>query len=169
VDFNGEYYKLNEAILLPRPERPNGPPILIGGNGSKRTLPLVAKYADEWNALFITPDKFAELNKKLNRHLEAENRQPESVRRSLMTGCVFGSTDAQVEGKVKSRGSGKFSIAELKERGLVVGTPDDILEQLASFAKAGVERIMLQWLDLDDIDGLEAMALSILPQTKKPI
>ncbi|MCJ7658569.1 MAG: LLM class F420-dependent oxidoreductase [Anaerolineales bacterium] len=166
VDFNGEYYKLNEAILLPRPERPNGPPILIGGNGSKRTLPLVAKYADEWNALFITPDKFAELNKKLNRHLEAENRQPESVRRSLMTGCVFGSTDAQVEGKVKSRGSGKFSIAELKERGLVVGTPDDILEQLASFAKAGVERIMLQWLDLDDIDGLEAMALSILPQTK---
>jgi len=166
VDFTGDYYKLNEAILLPRPGRPNGPPILIGGNGSKRTLPLVAKYADEWNALFITPDKFAELNKQLNRHIEAENRQPESVRRSLMTGCVFGSTDAQVESKVKSRGSGKFSIAELKEQGLVVGTPDDILEQLASFAKAGVERIMLQWLDLDDIDGLETMALSILPQTK---
>jgi len=166
VDFNGEYYQLNEAILLPRPERPNGPTVLIGGNGSKRTLPLVARYADEWNALFITPDKFAELNIKLNRHLEAENRLPKSVRRSLMTGCVFGSNDAQVEGKVKSRGSGKFSIAELKERGLVVGTPDDILEQLASFAKAGVKRIMLQWLDLDDIDGLEAMAMSILPQTK---
>lgn len=165
VDFNGEYYQLNQAILLPRPERPNGPPVLIGGNGSKRTLPLVARYADEWNALFITPDKFAELNKKLNRHLETENRQPKSVRRSLMTGCVFGSNDAQVKGKVKSRGSGKFSIAELKERGLVVGTPDDILEQLTSFAKAGVERIMLQWLDLDDIDGLEAMAMSILPHT----
>jgi len=164
-DFKGTYYQLNDAILLPRPERPGGPPILIGGNGSKRTLPLVAKYADEWNALFIPPDKFGELNKKLNEYLEAENRRQESVRRSLMTGCVYGSDDAQVEEKIKNRGSGKFSSAELKERGLVVGTPDDILEQLHSFADAGVERIMLQWLDLDDIDGLEAMAMSILPQT----
>ena len=164
VDFQGEYYQLNEAILLPRPKRPNELPILIGGNGPKRTLPLVARYADEWNALFITPDKFAELNKKLNELLETEKRQPKSVRRSLMTGCVFGSNDAQVKDKVKSRGTGKLSVAELKERGLVIGTPDDIIEQLRSFAEAGVERIMLQWLDLDDIDGLEAMANNILPE-----
>ena len=164
VDFQGEYYQLNEAILLPRPKRPNELPILIGGNGPKRTLPLVARYADEWNALFITPDKFAELNKKLNELLETEKRQPKSVRRSLMTGCVFGSNDAQVKDKVKSRGTGKLSVAELKERGLVIGTPDDIIEQLRSFAEAGVERIMLQWLDLDDIDGLEAMANHILPE-----
>ena len=164
VDFQGEYYQLNEAILLPRPKRPNELPILIGGNGPKRTLPLVARYADEWNALFITPDKFAELNKKLNELLETEKRQPKSVRRSLMTGCVFGSNDAQVKDKVKSRGTGKLSVAELKERGLVIGTPDDIIEQIRSFAEAGVERIMLQWLDLDDIDGLEAMANNILPE-----
>jgi F420-dependent oxidoreductase-like protein len=165
-NFGGKYFQLNDAILLPRPERPNGPPILIGGNGSRRTLPLVAKYADEWNALFIPPDKFSELNNKLNKYLEAEHRQPESVRRSLMTGCVFGSDDAQVELSIKNRGSGEFTIANLKERGMVVGTPNDILEQLDSFAEAGVERIMLQWLDLDDIDGLEAMAMGILPQTK---
>jgi F420-dependent oxidoreductase-like protein len=166
VDFKGEYYQLNEAILLPRPERSNGPPILIGGNGTKRTLPLVARYADEWNALFIKPDKFAEINNKLNDLLEYENRQPESVRRSLMTGCVFGINDEQVEEKVKSRGSGKLSAAELIDRGLVVGTPEDFLKQLDAFEQAGVERIMLQWLDLDDVGGLEALAKSILPQFK---
>jgi len=164
VDFKGEYFQLNEAIILPRPNRTSGPPLLIGGNGPNRTLPLVARYADEWNALFITPDKFKDLNMKLDELLETENRQPESVRRSLMTGCVFGSSDAQVEEKAKSRGSGKLTVAELKERGLVIGTPDEIIEQLGSFARVGVERIMLQWLDLDDIDGLEAMAKSILPQ-----
>jgi F420-dependent oxidoreductase-like protein len=163
VDFIGEYYRLNEAIMLPRPIRPNGPPILIGGNGPKRTLPLVARYADEWNALFITPEKFSELNEHLNELIVAENRQPESVRRSLMTGCVFGSNQAHVDEKVKSRGSGKLTRAELIERGLVVGTAGEIKEQLRSYEDAGVDRIMLQWLDLDDIDGLEAMANSILP------
>jgi F420-dependent oxidoreductase-like protein len=42
VSFIGEYYQLREAILLPRPQRPGGPPIIIGGNGPQRTLPLVA-------------------------------------------------------------------------------------------------------------------------------
>lgn len=166
VDFEGEYYRLNDAILLPRPIRPNGPRILIGGNGPKRTLPLVARYADEWNAVFVTAEKFSELNNMLNHLLDAENRQPESVQRSLMTGCVFGINQAQVDEKIKSRGSGKLTIAELKGRGLIVGTPDDILEQLGILEKVGVERIMLQWLDLDDIEGLEAMAESILPQNQ---
>jgi alkanesulfonate monooxygenase SsuD/methylene tetrahydromethanopterin reductase-like flavin-dependent oxidoreductase (luciferase family) len=164
VDFKGEYYQLNDAILLPRPKRPDSLPILIGGNGPKRTLPLVARFADEWNAVFITAEKFSELNKQLNHLLDVENREPESVRRSLMTGCVFGINEAQVVEKVKSRGNGKFTSAELKERGLIVGTPSDIIEQLVVLENVGVERIMLQWLDLDDIEGLEAMAKSILPR-----
>jgi F420-dependent oxidoreductase-like protein len=163
VDFKGEYYQLNDAILLPRPKRPDSLPILIGGNGPKRTLPLVARFADEWNAVFITAEKFSELNKQLNHLLDVENREPESVRRSLMTGCVFGINEAQVVEKVKSRGNGKFTSAELKERGLIVGTPSDIIEQLVVLENVGVERIMLQWLDLDDIEGLESMAKSILP------
>ena len=81
----------------------------------------------------------------------------------MMTGCVFGSNEAQVEAKVKSRGSGKLTKDELLERGLIIGTADEIREQLNSFEDAGVERIMLQWLDLDDLDGLEAMGNNILP------
>lgn len=163
VDFRGNYYQLDEAILLPRPQRPGGPPILIGGNGPLRTLPLVARYAVEWNALFTTPSKYAELNKQLDELLEAADRQPNSVRRSIMTGCVFGTDEAQVNEKVKSRTGGKFSAAELVDRGLVVGTPDDLIEQLGNFSNAGVEHVMLQWLDLDDIDGLEVLAESVLP------
>lgn len=50
VDFSGRYFRLNEAILLPRPRRSGGPPIIVGGNGPRRTLPLAARYAEEWNA-----------------------------------------------------------------------------------------------------------------------
>ncbi len=162
-EFNGEYYQLNDAILLPRPVRPGGPPILIGGNGPKRTLPLAAQFAHEWNAVFVKPDEFQQLNTKLNILLKSENRLPESVRRSLMTGCVFGLDTKQVEAKVKLRTRGKFSIGELKERGMVVGTPEEIIPQLETFTNVGVQRIMLQWLDLDDIDGLEALARDVMP------
>jgi alkanesulfonate monooxygenase SsuD/methylene tetrahydromethanopterin reductase-like flavin-dependent oxidoreductase (luciferase family) len=46
---------------MPRSPRPGGPPIVIGGNGPRRTLPWAARYADEWNAVFVTADEFAKL------------------------------------------------------------------------------------------------------------
>jgi F420-dependent oxidoreductase-like protein len=49
VSYAGKYFHLQEAELLPPPSRPGGPPILIGGNGVKHTLPLAARYAREWN------------------------------------------------------------------------------------------------------------------------
>ncbi|MCA9924323.1 MAG: TIGR03560 family F420-dependent LLM class oxidoreductase, partial [Anaerolineales bacterium] len=78
-DFDGTYYQLHEAVLLPRPQRPGGPPILIGGNGPKRTLPLAAKYATEWNAVYIPPAAFAERNALLDEMLVKNGRSPATV------------------------------------------------------------------------------------------
>ncbi len=161
VDFKGDYYRLREAPLLPRPQRPGGPPLLIGGNGPQRTLPLVARYADEWNAVYIAPAQFAERNQRLNELLEAEGRQPASVRRSLMTGLVLARTSEALRQRIEARAPGKTA-TELREHGLVVGTPEEIPEQLHRLAEAGVQRVMLQWLDLDDLDGLEALANATL-------
>jgi len=157
VDFSGEFYRLKEAILLPRPQRRGGPPILIGGNGPKRTLPLVVKYASEWNAVYIPPDEFAKRNRQLNEMLAANGRAPSSVRRSLMTGCYFGRDEAEVQMKL-----GKRSRDDLRKQGVVIGTAAEVMDQLGEYARVGVQRIMLQWLDLDDLDGLEAMAKSVV-------
>ncbi|MFW6097801.1 MAG: LLM class F420-dependent oxidoreductase, partial [Chloroflexota bacterium] len=89
VDFQGDYYELNDALLLPRPQRAGGPPILIGGNGPKRTLPLAARYADEWNGVFATPQDYADLNSRLDELLAANDRAPQDLRRPVMTGTVL--------------------------------------------------------------------------------
>ena len=162
VNFNGNYYHINEGILLPRPIRVGSPPILIGGNGIKRTLPLVARFAQEWNAVLIPAAEIARLNAQLDDYINIQSRQPKDVRRSLMTGCVFGVDQHEVERKVFLRTHGQRTVVELRKRGLIVGTAEEVIEQCQQLAKVGVQRIMLQWLDLDDTSGLEIMADGIL-------
>ncbi len=53
---------------------------------------------------------------------------------------------------------------ELRERGVIVGTPNAVVDQIGALIAAGVQGIMLQWLDLDDLAGLEALAKTVLPQ-----
>lgn len=166
LDFSGNYYRLQEAVLLPRPLRPGGPPLLIGGNGKTRTLSLAARYADEWNAVYIPVEEFQRLNQRLDGLLAEQRREPESVRRSLMTGLVYADNEGLVNQRVAERTSGRLSTAELRQRGLVVGATAEVVEQLGRLAEAGVQRVMLQWLELDDIDRLESFGKQVIPQFK---
>jgi F420-dependent oxidoreductase-like protein len=166
VDFQGKYFRLQEGILLPRPQRPGGPPILIGGRGAQRTLSLVARFAAEWNALEMPISTFVALNHRLNELLSARGRQPESVRRSLMTNCCFGEDESEVLQKISARNYARLTLEEFRQRGAMVGTAQQLVEQLGKWAEAGIQRVMLQWLDLDDLDSLESLAVKVLPQLR---
>lgn len=160
VHFQGDYYTVQEGILLPRPQRPGGPPILIGGNGPQRTLPLVARYAHEWNAVYTSHDIFKERNALLDELLAANGRSSASVRRSLMTRVEIGDEVALQQKFAHAT----FTLDELRQRGLVLGTAAEIVDQLGKWGEAGVQRIMLQWLNLDDMHGLEILGTQVLPQ-----
>jgi hypothetical protein len=77
----------------------------------------------------------------------------------MMTGCVFGRDDAALQEKIAAR---KRSYEDLRGRGIVVGSGTQVQEQLHELEMSGLQRIMLQWLDLDDLAGLEALARAIL-------
>jgi F420-dependent oxidoreductase-like protein len=124
LTFRGKYYTLQDAVLLPRPAR--RVPIVIGGSGRQITLPLAARYADEWNIAFRTPEQFRELSAHLDSLLDGEGRPRSAVRRTLMTRLEY-------------------------------ARHDQLREQVAAFASAGVQRLMLQWPDLDDVDGIAAV------------
>ncbi|MFN8381923.1 MAG: LLM class F420-dependent oxidoreductase [Anaerolineales bacterium] len=159
ISFSGKYFNLHEATMLPRPQRSGGPCILIGGVGPKRTLDLVARYADEWNAMFLTPEKFKELNANLDQLLNQKKRDQNSVRRSMMTGCFFAATDSGLKRKIKARNK---TIEQLHQQGMVAGSASMVKDQLLELEAVGLQRIMLQWLDLDDLTGLEALAKAVL-------
>jgi F420-dependent oxidoreductase-like protein len=173
VTYKGRFFQLNGATLLPRPQRPRGPRILIGGNGRKRTLPLAARYADIWNATSLPPDRFQELSGILDELLRQANRKPTDVRRTMMLTLFFGRDEAELDRRLQwrhndARFTGKPLEAVVETIATsgqaVVGMPDMVVEQIQAYAHAGVEELMLQWFDMDDIEGLRAFATSVLPR-----
>lgn len=163
VSYSGQHYSLDEAILLARPKRPAGPPILIGGNGQKKTLPLVAKYADEWNAVAIAASEVKARNVRLDELLQQNGRKPADVKRSLMTRILFGTTDAQVKAKLEAE-PGEQNAADPVR---IIGTGSAAVDQIGRFVEAGVQRFMLRWDEYDDLAGLEALARDVLPHFHK--
>ena len=158
ASFEGEFYRLRDALLTVRSPRPGGPPVVIGGNGPRRTLPLAARFADEWNGVFVTAGEFADLNARLDGLLREAGRPPGEVRRTLMTRGVFGRTQAEVDRKLD--GVPREDLPDA----VVVGTADEFVDRLGRLSEAGVQRVMLQWLEVDDVEGLEALAGTVLPQ-----
>ena len=134
ASFDGQFYQVREARLLPRPQRRT--PIRLGGNGPKRTLPLVARYADIWNGVGLAPALFAERCALLDELLRGQGRQPHDVRRTLMVPVLCWRNAQECEAR---------------------------LAQLRSYAAAGVEEVMMQWISLDDIEGITVLAEEVLP------
>jgi len=173
VTFEGRFYQLRGATLLPRPQRPGGPRILLGGSGVKRTLPLVARYADVWNGNFLSPTEFRERSTALDALLQAAGRKPTDVRRTVMVGLFFGNDMLEVDKAL----SWRRDVPDLAEKPLdaviasihaqrraLVGTPEQILQQISAYTSAGVDELMVQWFDMDDVKGLRNFAESILPR-----
>ncbi|SKC70950.1 LLM class F420-dependent oxidoreductase [Krasilnikoviella flava] len=81
--FEGEHYRLTDAVAEPKPVQRPHPPIWVGGSGPRRTLRLVARYADAWNDTSSTPEQVAALGEVLDRHCADVGRDPAQIRRTV--------------------------------------------------------------------------------------
>jgi F420-dependent oxidoreductase-like protein len=79
--YRGKHYQLAETLCVPQPIR--RPPVLIGGGGEKKTLRLVAQYADVWNVSTATVDELKHKIEVLARHCEAVGRDPAQIRTTV--------------------------------------------------------------------------------------
>jgi F420-dependent oxidoreductase-like protein len=79
--YNGKHYQLAETICEPKPIR--RPPILIGGGGEKKTLRMVAQYANVWNSTDSEPEVLEHKIKVLTRHCENVGRDVAEIRKTV--------------------------------------------------------------------------------------
>jgi alkanesulfonate monooxygenase SsuD/methylene tetrahydromethanopterin reductase-like flavin-dependent oxidoreductase (luciferase family) len=173
VSFSGQFYHLRDAVLMPRPRRRGGPPVMVGGSGPLRTLPLAARYADIWNGQRMTPPEFRERSALLDTLIRKEGRRPEDVRRTMTFLAICWRDEAELERRLNGmRGDvpmwGSVPTDDLianfqRTLKAFAGTPDELVSYVREFAAAGADEIMLQWFSMDDVEGLEVLAQHVLP------
>jgi F420-dependent oxidoreductase-like protein len=83
TSFDGVHFQLTDARCEPKGPQPDGPPIVIGGGGEKRTLRIAAQYADHWNLPFATPDQFRAKYKILQQHCADVGRDVKEIECSV--------------------------------------------------------------------------------------
>ncbi len=170
--YQGKFYQVEDVDCLPKPN-PGRPPILIGGGGEKRTLRLVARYADEWNCTGLAPAEFARKKAVLEQHCEAVGRAPSTIRCSMMAFGIVGHTqealDRATERVIASRPPGQVrTLAEFrgraKARGMIVGQTQEVVEQLGRLAELGTWEVQFQHTEFDSDEVPEYLASEVAPK-----
>lgn len=178
VTYAGRFYQLRDATLRPRPRRSGGPPLLVGGSGPRRALPLVARYADIWNAAGLTPDQFRKRSAELDTLVRKAGRQPGEIKRTLMTPVFCGRDRTELGQRMMelerifpyvahTSPDAVLNLARTQFRAMfqpIVGTPERVVEQIRAYQAAGVEELMVQCFVFDDLSALELLAEEVLPQ-----
>jgi alkanesulfonate monooxygenase SsuD/methylene tetrahydromethanopterin reductase-like flavin-dependent oxidoreductase (luciferase family) len=161
-DFNGDFVTIEQGIFTPVPSP--RPRIAVGGMGLRRTPDLAARFADELNGVFLSPEKCREQRAALARACERAGRDPSDVRHSLMTGCLVGATESEFRERgqrLLDRQRDSRPIDEVLGQWAdtwVIGTPEQARDRLGELAQAGVECVMLQHLLHDDLDMVDLIA-----------
>ena len=134
--FNGHYYKVDQARNLPRPIQPGGPPILIGGGGERRTLRLVARYADMCN---ITGDLETIRHKVrvLHEHCITEKRDPADITVTRLSTLVLTGSESET---ADTKDFLRAAVGD--DAGFNVGKPDELIDQVRELEDAGVDYLI---------------------------
>jgi alkanesulfonate monooxygenase SsuD/methylene tetrahydromethanopterin reductase-like flavin-dependent oxidoreductase (luciferase family) len=145
--FHGRYYHIENAECQPQPNPLI--PLLIAGSGEKKTLRVVAKYADWCNFNFCDAEQYAHKQQVLERHCREVGRDPGEIVRTY-----YGALSIVDES----------SKAEKRDFHVVGGTVDMVTRELEQFAKLGVTHFQFRFLDFPQLDGLHTFMEKIAPR-----
>ena len=153
ASYAGKYYNLTNAYCEPKPNPI--PPILIGGGGEQLTLKVVAKHADWWNLPGGTVETYAHKLDVLRGHCDAIGRDYNSIVKTWSAECVaLGKTEADAK---------RILEATPYNANAIVGTPEQVAEQLQRFIDVGVEYLCVRTVDFPSADGIELFANEVVP------
>jgi F420-dependent oxidoreductase-like protein len=164
TNFSGKYYQIKNAPFEPKPLQKPHPPILIGGQGPKWTLPIVAQYADIWNVpLLISPPKIAELMKTLNGYCEKFQRDCNTIEKSALRKLVMTDDPKVIDQTVQTFARMRNLPPEEVRTMLVAGSTEEVKKQIQMYIDAGITHIIFNTYQPFDRDGLQRFAKEVMP------
>jgi alkanesulfonate monooxygenase SsuD/methylene tetrahydromethanopterin reductase-like flavin-dependent oxidoreductase (luciferase family) len=146
----------------PPPVRQPHPRLLLGGEAKPRGARLAARFADEYNVTFRTPEACREKHAALAEACEREGRDPATLAFSVMLGIVIGADEAEA----RRRGDRLVELGrgdDFSGPGWLYGTPEQVVDRLGEYEAAGVQRVMLQHLLHEDVDAVSLIGEAVIP------
>ncbi|HYN89157.1 MAG TPA: LLM class flavin-dependent oxidoreductase, partial [Ardenticatenaceae bacterium] len=150
--FAGKYYTVENAYNDPMPVQKPRPPIMIGGDGEKMTLRIVAQYADFCN-VFGSPDTVAHKFEVMRRHCESVGRPYDAITRSNHVSLLIAANERELAAK-KERYGDDFDLA---------GTPETIVDGLERYARAGSQYVTFRMPDAGEIEPILLLGETVVP------
>ena len=150
--FQGRHYRVDGALNFPRPVRPGGIPILVGGSGERRTLRLVAKYADACN-FFGDVATIRHKLEVLARHCEDVGRDPTQITKTRLGTLVIAGTQAEARRKAEAHWE-RRGVIEAWRTSYIVGDPDSVAEQARAYFDAGLDGLLFNMPDAYDLESV---------------
>jgi alkanesulfonate monooxygenase SsuD/methylene tetrahydromethanopterin reductase-like flavin-dependent oxidoreductase (luciferase family) len=146
--FAGRYYTVDDAYCSPLPDNPI--PLMIGGGGERRTLRLVAQYADWWCADVEPVDVFAHKVRVLADHCASVDRDAQQITRAQVVWISVDDDDTRVR--------------RWEHLHLVSGSPDEVTRELQAYRDAGAQHFQVRFMDYPRLDGFERFVTRVLPR-----
>jgi alkanesulfonate monooxygenase SsuD/methylene tetrahydromethanopterin reductase-like flavin-dependent oxidoreductase (luciferase family) len=159
ASFEGKYYHIHNAYCNPKPIQKPSPPILVGGSGEKRTLKIVAKYADACN-LFGSAETVKKKLDILKEHCRSVNRDYDSILKTKLGVVVIDNNGRKAKKMVQQAFMG-MPEAQLREFA-IYGTPDEVLKQVREFEDAGIQYLIVDLEPQREIEALEVFSDEII-------
>ena len=162
--FEGAHYTLRDLDARPKPVQAHVP-LIIGGSGGPRSVALAARYADEYNTPFPTPQDVVTRRDAVARACEAAGREPLPF--SIMTLVLVGADETELHARAQRLGErtgmDPATIISDPPPAWITGTVDQVTERLVSLRDAGVSRVLCQHLLHDDLDAVALIGETLAP------
>jgi F420-dependent oxidoreductase-like protein len=162
VSFEGEHFRLEDAICEPKPLR--RPPILIGGGGEKVLMGIAARHADIWNNMAVQQAQLGQKVEALRRRCEEEGRDFESLEISQQCVVVIGESEQEARAFLEKAQKiyGGHLGAALQEHG-IWGTPDRVIECIERHRQLGCTGFAIEFFGRDTRVPARLFAEKVLP------
>ena len=155
--FHGEYYHLEQAICKPKPVPP--PPVMLGGAGEKLMLRVIARHADWWNLVGVSPEMYAHKIIVLQQHCAEIDRHPADIRKTWLGVVSIASTTQQAQAAMANYPIWPEDVP-------LVGTPPEVVSQLQHYTLLGVDLFILGFADEPELAGIELFINEVMPHFK---
>jgi F420-dependent oxidoreductase-like protein len=168
--FSGRHYKLDNLNALPKPLQRPHPNLIVGGSAGRLSSRLAARWADEYNTVFASPDDCRRRRAAVADAWSYYDRDPTELVFSLMTGCIVATDGAELRRRAENimarsnrSGSPQDWLNGLGEE-WIVGTVDEVVDKLGRLSEAGVDRVMCQHQSHEDVDMVYLLGAEVAPQ-----